>query len=162
MKFNKTSKLIYKLCLHIVFLFFAQSCAEKTQEQKIDNCITDFIENDLDNDISKKDDIYIIIPLNLCSTCLIPIKEILNKNNSKKHNVHLVISALSRKKINYFTEDYSNKYHVIYDNEMRIENLKCLQPKNIHYFKYVNNNLEKFSLIDLNSDFSQLVNILSN
>jgi hypothetical protein len=141
---------------------FINSCAEKTQIQKIDNCITDFIENELESKITKKNDVFITIPLNICSSCLTPFKEVLNNTNSKKFNVHLVISALSKKEINYFAKDYLKKYDIIYDYEMRIENLVCLPPKNIHYFKFVNNKLEKFSLLDLTSNFSQLKDVLAN
>jgi len=162
MNFKRISNFIYTPCLLIVHLMCLYSCTEKSHMQKVDNCITDFIENELESKVIKEDDIFITIPLNICSSCLIPLKDILSNINSEKFNVHLVISALSKKEINYFAEDFLKKYHIIYDYEMKIENLVCLPPKNVHYFIYLNNNLEKFSLIDLTSDFSQLKNVLAN
>lgn len=101
-----------------------------------------YLSNDLNYELQKDKDIYIVFNQHSCSSCLQKTKEILSENfPNKTSNIHLVIAGYSKKDINLYLGDLKDKFHIIYDPDRHLTSQPFFEHNNFYIYQFDNNSL---------------------
>lgn len=152
MQFNK---------IVLIFSFLTISCS---QDLNIEN----YLKNDLNHEIQKLDDIYILFSMNTCFDCLSEIRQILfeginKKGQDKSKNIKLVVSGFSKKNIQLFLgKNITQNCKILYDTELLIENQSFFKKGNFYVLQYDDKKLIRNFHFNTLKNINKFSNLMKN
>ncbi len=151
-----TRKYLTKAFWGLVLLFFL-ACKQTGAYSDIAADFESYLNHISGQEISGQNEIYLVLPMDICPSCLEKIKGLLEAQTFRGDpSVYLVMSSKTKKEANFFLNDaLRGKYNIIYDKRFEVVNTSFYKNSMVYFFKYEEGRLSQFFYFNLAENFDR-------